>query len=159
MEIEKKLEALGLVLPAALQVAPDVRLPFKPVRVRGNRALVSGNGPLAPDGSVTGPFGKVGADVTLEQANQAAKLTALAVLASLKRELGDLDRVTAWLRVFGMVNAAPGFNRTPEVIDGCSDLLVEIFGDAGRHSRSAVGLAELPFDISVEIELTAALTP
>ncbi len=153
MEIEKKIEALGLTLPAALQIAPDVRLPFKPVRVRGNRALVSGNGPLAPDGSVTGPFGKVGAEVTLEQANHAARLTALAVLASLKRELGDLDRVTAWLRVFGMVNAAPGFTQTPAVINGFSDLIIELYGpEVGGHARSAIGVAELPFGMPVEIE-------
>src|SRR5262249_24539190 len=153
MEIEKRLEALGLTLPAALRVAPDVRLPFKPARVRGNRVLVSGNGPLAPDGSVTGPFGKVGADVTLEQANQAAGLTALAVLASLKRELGDLDRVTAWPRVFGMVNVAPGFTQTPAVINGFSDLILEVYGpEVGAHARSAIGVAELPFGMPVEIE-------
>jgi len=153
MEIEKKIEALGLTLPAALRVAPDVRLPFKPVRVRGNHAFVSGNGPLAPDGSVTGPLGKVGADVTLEQANHAAKLTALAVLASLKRELGDLDRVTAWLRAFGMVNAAPGFTQMPAVINGFSDLIIELYGpEIGGHARSAIGVAELPFGMPVEIE-------
>jgi enamine deaminase RidA (YjgF/YER057c/UK114 family) len=130
-----------------------VRLPFKPVRMHGNRALVSGNGPLAPDGTVTGPFGKVGADVTLEQANHAARLTALAVLASLKRELGDLDRITAWLRVFGMVNAAAGFTQTPAVINGFSDLIIELYGpEIGGHARSAIGVAELPFGMPVEIE-------
>jgi enamine deaminase RidA (YjgF/YER057c/UK114 family) len=154
MEIERKIEALGLTLPAPIQVAPSVRLPFAPVRVRGNRALVSGNGPLALDGSVTGPFGKLGADVTLEQGYQAARLTALAVLASLKRELGDLDRVTAWLRVFGMVNAAPGFTQTPAVINGFSDLILELYGqEVGAHARSAIGVAELPFGMPVEIEV------
>ena len=79
--------------------------------------------------------------------------TALSILATLQQELGDLDRIERIVKVFGMVNVAPGFNQTPAVIDGCSDLLVDVFGDAGRHTRSAVGLAELPFDIAVEIEL------
>ena len=81
----------------------------------------------------------------------------LSILATLDAELGDLDRIERIVKVFGMVNVAPGFNRTPEVIDGCSDLLVEVFAEAGRHTRSAVGMAELPFDIPVEIELIARL--
>jgi enamine deaminase RidA (YjgF/YER057c/UK114 family) len=83
----------------------------------------------------------------------------LSILATLQAELGSLDRIQQIVKVFGMVNVAPRFNQTPQVIDGCSDLLVDVFGDAGRHTRSAVGLAELPFDISVEIELTAQLRP
>jgi enamine deaminase RidA (YjgF/YER057c/UK114 family) len=128
-------------------------LPFAPVRVVGNRAYISGHGPLALDGSVAGPFGKVGAEVSVEEGYQAARLTALAVLGSLKRELGDLDRVTAWLRIFGMVNAAPGFNRTPAVVNGFSDLILELYGpEVGRHARSAIGVAELPVSMPVEIE-------
>lgn len=103
--------------------------------------------------------GKVGADLSLEEGRQAARLTALSLLATLRSELGDLDRIARIVKVFGMVNVAPGFNQTPAVIDGCSDVLVEIFGESGRHTRSAVGLAELPFDIAVEIELTARLRP
>jgi len=114
---------------------------------------VSGHGPQNPDGSLAAPLGKVGRDLTQEQGYEAARLTALSMLGSLQRALGDLDRITAWCRVFGMVNAAPGFNRQPAVINGCSDLILELFGpDVGAHSRSAVGLAELPFDIPVEIE-------
>jgi len=91
--------------------------------------------------------------VTLEQGYVAARLTALSILGSLQRALGDLDRIAAWTRVFGMVNSAPGFNRQPSVINGFSDLVLELFGaETGAHSRSAVGLAELPFDIPVEIE-------
>lgn len=86
-----------------------------------------------------------------------ARLTGLSILATLQADLGDLDRIARIVKVFGMVNVAPGFNQTPAVIDGCSDLLVDVFGDAGRHTRSAVGLAELPFDIAVEIELIARL--
>ena len=141
------------MLPEPLKVPPGVRVPFAWVRVRGNRAYVSGHGPQNADGSLGGPFGKVGAAVSPEQAYQSARLTGLSILGSLKRELGDLDRVTAWLRVFGMVNAAPGFNQTPGVINGFSDLILDLYGpEAGQHVRSAVGMAELPFDIPVEIE-------
>ena len=151
--IEARLQELGLVLPAALQVPPGVKLPFAPVRVRGNRAFVSGHGPQNPDGSIAYPRGKVGADLSLEQGYQAAQLTALSILGSLKRELGDLDRVAAWLRVFGMVNSAPGFGRQPQVINGFSDLILELYGpERGAHARSAVGMAELPFGTPVEIE-------
>jgi enamine deaminase RidA (YjgF/YER057c/UK114 family) len=153
MQVEARLAALGLVLPEPVKAPPGVRLPFSNVRVRGNRAYVAGHGPLAPDGSLAGPFGKVPTDVTPEQAQQSARLVCLAMLASLERELGDLDRVTAWLRVFGMVNSAPDFNAQPSVINGCSDLLLEVFGpEIGQHARSAVGLASLPFNIPVEIE-------
>jgi enamine deaminase RidA (YjgF/YER057c/UK114 family) len=117
---------------------------------------VSGHGSLAGETIIAG---KVGGDLTLEQGRAAARLTGLSILATLRNELGDLDRIARIVRVFGMVNVAPGFNQTPAVINGCSDLLVEVFGDAGRHARSAVGMAELPFDIAVEIELTARLEP
>lgn len=151
--IEGKLKASGLVLPEPLKIPEGVKLPFSFVRVRRNRAYISGHGPLNPDGSLAGPFGKVGADVTLERAYEAARLTALSILSSLKRELGNLNKVSAWIRVFGMVNSAPGFNQQPQVINGFSDLILELYGpDRGRHARSAVGMAELPFDLPVEIE-------
>jgi enamine deaminase RidA (YjgF/YER057c/UK114 family) len=151
--IEAKLQTMGLVLPETLKLPPGVVLPFPWVRVHGNRAFVSGHGPQKPDGSLAGPLGKVGLDVTLEQAQHLARLTALSMLGSLKRELGDLDRISAWLRVFGMVNSAPGFNQQPNVINGFTNLIVELYGpQRGRHARSAVGMAELPFRIPVEIE-------
>jgi enamine deaminase RidA (YjgF/YER057c/UK114 family) len=144
---------MGLVLPEPTRVPPGTRLPFTNVRVRGQRAFVAGHGPLQADGFLAGPFGKVGLDVTPDQAYASARLVGLAMLASLKRELGDLDRVTAWLRVFGMVNCAPDFQGQPNVINGCSDLILELWGqDAGQHARSAVGMAALPFGIPVEIE-------
>ena len=115
---------------------------------------VGGHGPVNGATMVTG---KVGRDLTLEDARHAARMTGLSMLATLQAELGSLDRIERIVKVFGMVNVAPGFDRTPAVIDGCSDLLVEIFGEAGRHTRSAVGLAELPFGIAVEIEMTARL--
>jgi enamine deaminase RidA (YjgF/YER057c/UK114 family) len=153
VKIEAKLQELGLALPEPMKAPPGAKLPFAPVRVRGNRAYISGAGPLNPDGTLAEPLGKVGAQLTQEQGYQAARLTGLAMLGSLKRELGDLDRVTAWLRVFGMVNVAPGFTQTPSVINGFSDLILELYGpEAGAHARSAVGLAELPFRIPVEIE-------
>jgi enamine deaminase RidA (YjgF/YER057c/UK114 family) len=156
--IEQRLTELGLTLPPPLQAPPGVVLPFPWVRVVGNRAFVSGHGPLAPDGSLAKPLGKVGTDLTQEQATTAARLTGLAMLSSLRYALGELDRIEAWLRVFGMVNAAPGFNRFPAVINGFSNLILEVFGpDAGAHARSAVGMAGLPFDIPVEIEAEVAI--
>jgi enamine deaminase RidA (YjgF/YER057c/UK114 family) len=153
MSIEAKLEARGLTLPQPLKAPPGVALPFSWVRVRGDRAFVSGHIALKADGSIAEPLGKVGAELTLEQGRAAAQATGLAILASLKRELGELDRITAWLRVFGMVNAVPTFDRFPLVINGFSDLILELFGpDRGSHARSAVGMAGLPFGTPVEIE-------
>lgn len=158
--IEARLSALGLALPATAPAPAGVRLPFAFVRVSGSRAFISGHGPQLPDGSLAPPFGKVGAEVSPEAAHQAARLTALSMLASLKRTIGDLDRVAAWLRVFGMVNAAPGFTQLPQVINGCSDLILALYGpERGAHARSAVGMAELPFHIPVEIEAEVELRP
>lgn len=151
--VEAKLKGLGLVLPEPVKVPAGMQLPFAWVRVRGSRAIISGHLPWNPDGTIGGPFGKVGAEVTVEQGYQAARQTALTILGDLKRALGDLERIAAWLRVFGMVNAAPGFTQLPAVINGFSDLIIELFGpERGSHARSAVGLAELPFNCPVEIE-------
>ena len=151
--IEERLTALGLTLPPPFKLPPGVVFPFQFVRVIGRRALISGHGPVNPDGSIPEPRGKLGRELTVEQGYVAARLTGLSILGSLQRALGDLDRISAWVRVFGMVNSAPGFNRQPNVINGFSDLIIELFGpETGAHSRSAVGLAELPFDIPVEIE-------
>lgn len=151
--IEQRLEALGLALPKPLQLPPGAKLPFPWVRIVGQRAMISGHGPTNADGTLAKPLGKVGGEVTLEEAQAAARLTALAILGSLKRELGDLERIACWTRVFGMVNSAPGFNRQPTVINGFSQLILEVFGpERGAHARSAVGMAELPFNIPVEIE-------
>jgi len=157
--IEQRLQALGLVLPAPLQLPPGAALPFPWIRVVGSRALISGHGPTNVDGSLAQPLGKLGAEVTIEQGYAAARSTGLAILASLKRELGDLDRIAHWVRVFGMVNSAAGFHRQPAVINGFTDLIVEVFGpDVGAHARSAVGMAALPFDIPVEIEAEVELS-
>jgi len=151
--IEQRLAALGLVLPPPVTPPPGVVLPFRFVRLVGHRALISGHGPLNADGTLAAPLGKLGRDLTVEQGYASARLTALAMLGSLQRALGDLDRISAWTRVFGMVASAPGFDQQPAVINGFSDLILELFGpEIGAHARSAVGMAELPFNIPVEIE-------
>ena len=146
--IDARLAELGIVLPE----------PFPPVANylscsrSGDLLYVGGHGPT---GAGTTIVGKVGTDLTLEQGRDAARMTALALLATMRADLGSLDRIEQIVKVFGMVNVGGSFDRTPEVIDGCSDLLVEVFGEKGRHTRSAVGLAALPFGIAVEIELIA----
>ena len=125
-------------------------LPFKWVRVSGDHAYVSGHGPL--DGSAVLVHGKVGTEVPPERGYEAGRLTALSIFASLQRELGDLDRVTGWVKALGLVNCAPGFSGTPGVINGFSDLVIDVWGEPGRHARSAIGAAELPFEMSVEVE-------
>jgi enamine deaminase RidA (YjgF/YER057c/UK114 family) len=152
-KIADRLTTLGIVLPAPLQLPSGAVLPFPWVRVVGSRAFFSGHGPTNVDGTLATPLGKVGLEVSEEQAYQAARLTGLSILASLQRQLGDLDRIAAWTRVFGMVNSAPGFKRQPAVINGFTDMIIDVFGpDVGAHARSAVGMAELPFNIPVEIE-------
>ncbi len=148
--IAERLVELGVVLPSVFPPAGS----YLACVVDGGYVYVGGHGPISGEHLVRG---KIGGDLSLAEGQHAARLTALSILATLQEELGDLDRIERIIKVFGMVNVAPGFNQTPAVIDGCSDLLIEIFGDAGRHTRSAVGLAELPFDIAVEIELTARL--
>ncbi|WP_433378629.1 RidA family protein [Actinoplanes sp. CA-142083] len=158
--IDDRIAELGLILPAPVSAPGGVRLPFQQVRVVGTTAYVAGHGPLAPDGTLAEPRGKVGAEVTIDDAYGSARLTGLAMLSSLSRALGDLDRIAAWGRVFGMVNVAPGFDRMPEVINGFSDLILEVFGhEVGAHARSAVGQASLPFGIPVEIEAEVHLNP
>ncbi|HZO58510.1 MAG TPA: RidA family protein [Solirubrobacterales bacterium] len=145
-----KLAELGLELPAPMTAPPGVVLPFELVQLSGDHAYVSGHGPW--NGSEILVRGKVGAVVSLEEGYEAARLTALSMLASLQQVLGELDRVTRWVKALGLVNCAPGFNNTPGVINGFTDLITELWGDAGRHARSAIGAAELPFDMSVEVE-------
>jgi enamine deaminase RidA (YjgF/YER057c/UK114 family) len=157
--IEARLESLGLQLPAPVKLPAGVVLGFPWVRIHGERAIVSGHGALNADGSIAPLLGKVGKDLTLEQGYHAARLTGLAILSSLKAELGDLDRIAAWLRAYGMVNTAEGFTNYPQVINGFTDLIFELFGpDRGRHARSAVGMAGLPFGLAVEIEAEVAIS-
>lgn len=160
MQVEAKLQSLGLVLPASPKLPPGVEIPFAWVRIYADRAYVSGHGPLAPDGSPAGPFGRVGAEVSAEQAYAAARSATLAILSSLKQVLGDLDRVAAWLMVSGMLNVAPGFTQTTNVINGCSDLLLQLYGpETGRHARTAIGMAQLPLNLPVVIAAEVAIRP
>jgi enamine deaminase RidA (YjgF/YER057c/UK114 family) len=149
MRIEEKLAGLGYVLPPTRPPAGN----YVPAIRSGNLVFLAGHGPVLPDGSYL--TGRVGDDLTVEQGYEAARLTALALLASLKNEVGDLDRVRRIAKVFGMVRCTPEFGQQPSVINGASDLFVELYGDAGRHARSAVGMTALPMGIAVEIEMVA----
>ena len=153
--IEERLEELGLELPAPLAPPAGVKFPFELVTVHRGLGYVSGHLPV--DGSKVLFSGRVGAELTPEQGYQAARATCLSMLAGLKQELGELDRVTGWVRALGLVQCAPGFNAPPIVINGFTDLVLEIWGEAGRHARSAIGADQLPFDAPVEVEAIVAL--
>ena len=152
--IKQRLADLGLELP------PPMRIPgqrFETVLVAAPRAIISGHLPFDASGELANPLGKVGTEVSVDEGYQAARKVALGMISSLQAAGVDLDRVT-WRRVFGMVNAAPGFHALPSVINGFSDLVLEVFGERGRHARSAIGVAELPFGVPVELEAEVALT-
>jgi len=159
-KIEAKIAKMKLQLPEPFRVPAGLQMPFAWVRTRGNRAYIAGHVPLNPDGSLARPLGKIGSEVTAEEGYIAARRVALAHLASLKRALGDLDRITAWLRVFAMVNVASGFNETPRVTNGYSDLILELFGpDVGMHARSSIGMMiplNAPVNCEAEVEIDTA---
>lgn len=146
-DIEAKLADMGVSLP---EVSPPVANYVNAVQT-GNLIFLAGKGPLQEDG--TNITGKVGQDLTQEEGYAAARRTAIVQLAALKAEIGDLNRVKRIVKVLGMVNAAPDFTNHPEVINGFSDFMVEVFGDRGRHARAAVGMGSLPRNIAVEIEM------
>jgi enamine deaminase RidA (YjgF/YER057c/UK114 family) len=150
---EARLKALGIELPAV----PKPIASYVPAVRTGNLVFLAGQGPLA--GGKPTVTGKVGAELTEEEGYKAARATILVSLAVLRGEIGSLDRVTRVVKLVGWVNSAPGFTRQPWVINGASDLLVEIFGEAGRHARSSVGANELPLNIPVEIELVVEVAP
>ena len=153
--IEDRLHDLGLELPAPLAAPPGVELPFELVRLHGGLAYISGHGPF--DGDRLLVTGSVGTEVSVEEAYDAARSTGLSMLASLKQELGDLDRVTGWVKALGFVKCGEGFNVTPAAINGFSDLILALWGEAGRHARSAIGAGELPFGMPVEVEAVAVV--
>jgi enamine deaminase RidA (YjgF/YER057c/UK114 family) len=153
--IEDRLAELGLALPAPLVAPEGLRLPFASVRVHGDVAYVSGHGPFDGDRQLF--RGSVGAELTVEEGYAAARAAGLSLLASLRQTLGDLGRVTAWLKVLGFVKCAEGFDATPAVINGFSDLILSLWGDAGTHARSAIGADELPLGMPVEVEAVVAL--
>ena len=153
----QRLESLGFTLPRPMKTG---NLPFELVRIDGAHAYLAGHVPLDDDGAMAKPLGKIGAELTSEQGYQAAQRVALGFFASLTQALGDLDRIDCWLKLFGMVNVAPGFNALPGVINGASELILNVFGpERGAHARSAVGMAELPFGAPVEIEAELKLKP
>ena len=156
--IEQRLQELGHSLPAPWNLPPGTLTGSILVRVRGERILVGGHIPLDSQGNVCGPFGRVGAEVSLEQAQEAARRTLLAILASLKKELGSLDLIGSWLHVGGFVNTAPNFTEFPRVINAASKLIIDLFGEQrGSHARLALGAGGLPWGAPVEIEAELSL--
>lgn len=156
--IDQRIEDLGLALPPEPVLPPGVVLPFAFVNVVANRAIISGHGPQDVDGRIT-LRGRVGTDLTVDDGYGAARLVALSMLGSLRRELGSLDRVTGWVKALGMVNCDPSFGDHPAVINGFSDVILDVFGPKiGRHSRSAVGMSSLPWGMPVEIEAEVTIT-
>ncbi len=148
---EDKIKELGIEL---FTPKPPIANYVKAVQV-GNLVFMAGHGPQKADGSYI--QGKVGEDLTIEQGYEAARITAISILSSLKAEIGDLNKVKRIVKVKGMVNCPPDFKDQPKVINGCSDLLVEIFGENGKHARAAVGMGSLPSGIAVEIEMIVEL--
>ena len=149
MEIEKRLEQMGYQLPPFRRSSMGN---FVPSVRTGNLVYTAGHGPGLPEGGYL-HVGKLGSQLTVEQGYDCARQTMLNLLATLKEELGDLDKVTRVVKLLCMINCAPDFGDTPKVANGASDLLVELFGEAGRHGRSAVGMASLPSGMPVEIEM------
>lgn len=150
MSAERRLSELGLMLPPPTKPLGN----YVPFRIGGSLLFLSGVGPRTADGAVTG---KVGTDLSVEQGYEAARLCGLNLLANMRAAVGSLDRIDTVLKVFGMVNAAPDFAQHPEVINGCTDLFVQVFGDAGRPARSAIGMGSLPRNIAVEVEAIVLL--
>ena len=153
MSAEARISELGLEFPEA----PKPGGTYSPVVQIGNICYVSGHGPVQMDGTML--KGRVGSEITQEDGNHAARIVGLAILATLKKHLGSLDRVERLVKVLGMVNAAPDFQNHPQVINGFSDLMVEVFAENGRAARSAVGMGSLPGNISVEIEVIVQVSP
>ncbi len=158
MRIEERLKAKGLYLPPRAKAPQSVAIPFSFARAYRDRIYVAGHGPRGEDGMVRGPFGRVGAEVTPDQGVEAARFAMLAVLGSVKSLIGDLDRITAWLRIEGYVLAAPGFDRTTSIVNGASDLLLDLFGpEVGSHARTAMGVAATPLSCPVVIAAELAI--
>ena len=153
MSAEARLKELGVVLPGLAKPVAN----YVPYRIVGNVLYLSGQGPRDENGNMLA--GKLGAEISIEEGYRRARLVGLGLLAAMRDALGSLDRVDYIVKLLGMVNATPNFNDPPKVINGCSDLFVDVFGEAGRHARSAVGHVTLPNQISVEIEAIVAIKP
>ena len=157
---EKRLLELGWSLPSPIALPPGVDMLFPMVNRVDDTLFISGHVPLEDDGTPAGPFGKVGADVLFEDAHSSAGLAAIAMIGSIKRELGELSRVRRWGSVLGFVNCAPDFTQHTAVVNGFSRVILDVFGDeVGCHSRSAVGVAALPMNFCLEIEAQLRIHP
>jgi enamine deaminase RidA (YjgF/YER057c/UK114 family) len=152
MGADQRVVDLNLVLPPPPALPPGVSVPFEWVRVRGNRVLISGHGPLDPQGAPAGPFGRVPTEVSLAQAQRSARAAAIAILASLQRTLSTLDHIGAWLSVSGFVNAEEAYPQTTAVLNPFSELVLDVFGeDVGAHARIAIGVRALPLNLPVVV--------
>ena len=152
-KVDRRLAELGITLPAPWALPPGVVVPASLIKVRGKRVMISGHVPTNPDGSIAGPLGRVGAEVSPDEAYEAARRSLISILASLKAKIGDLDRIAAWVRITGMFVPANGFIDFPQALNGASHLLQELFGpEIGDHARLAIGVAALPFNAPLEIE-------
>jgi enamine deaminase RidA (YjgF/YER057c/UK114 family) len=159
MTFEQRIADLGLQLPSEPLLPPGVRIPFDWIRLLGDRCVLSGHGALTPDGAPAGPFGRVPSEVSLEDAQQSARLTVLAMFGALRLTLGSLDRVRDWVSLNGFVNADPGYPQTTAVLNPASDLLLEVFGEHGRHARTAIGVVALPLNLPVIMSAEVLITP
>jgi len=156
---ETRLAEMGLRLPSPQVLPEGVHIPFSFVNQIGDRLLISGHPRSGADGRVNGPFGQLGTDFTTDEGYEIARDIGLSVLANVKAEIGELSRIARWVRVFGMVNSAPGYADQHLVINGFSDLILNVFGpDVARHARSAIGTAGLPMNFAIEIEGELILT-
>ena len=153
MTPEDRIAELGLSLPPATRLPDGLHLPFALINRRGTRLLFSGHPKTAPDGGIGGPYGMLGRDMDTEAGYAAARDIGLSVLANIKAEIGELSRIAGFMRVFGMVASTPDFTQQHLVVNGFSDLVIEVFGpDVGRHARSALGVTSLPMGFAIEIE-------
>jgi enamine deaminase RidA (YjgF/YER057c/UK114 family) len=159
VSFEQRVANLGLQLPPEPLLPPGVRIPFDWVRVVGDRCVLSGHGALAADGAPAGPFGRVPSEVALEDAQQSARAAVLAMLGALRRALESLDWVRDWVVLNGFINADPGYPQTTAVLNPASDLLLEVFGEHGRHARSAIGVAALPLNLPVILSAELLISP
>ena len=152
-KIDRRLEELGITLPRPWGLPSGLVVPASLIKVRGKRVVISGHVPTNADGSIAGPLGRVGGEVSPEEAYEAARRSLLSLLASLHAKIGDLDKIVAWVRISGMFVPANGFIGFPQALNGASELLQEVFGpEIGDHARLAIGVAALPFNAPLEIE-------
>jgi enamine deaminase RidA (YjgF/YER057c/UK114 family) len=157
-KIDRRLDELGIALPRPWALPPGAMIPASLIKVQGRRVVISGHVPTNADGSIAEPLGRIGAELSPDDAYEAARRSLMSILASLKAKIGDLDQIGSWVRICGYFVPAPGFIGFPQALNGASDLLQEVFGpEIGDHARMAMGVAALPFNAPLEIEGEAEL--